>query len=186
MNDTNSQSAELNQKLAIERKVLSGASAMLGKLVDENARQTCQVSVIDSQRRIDFLESELAKLFVSPIDSQVSNLFIIYPKFGGVGVTSTSPQASNFFNPRRSSMAPNTPEPEKRPSTNLFGSLLSQLKTTSPHTSAQNSPRASQTSIDKPEGEFRGKSALDFMRFGSDLTTVCCYFLIRIIGKNQL
>jgi hypothetical protein len=70
---TNIQTAELHQKLAIERKVLSGASAMLGKLVDENARQTCQVSVIDSQRRIDFLESELSRLSVGPAESTVFN-----------------------------------------------------------------------------------------------------------------
>jgi hypothetical protein len=169
------QAAELHQKLAIERKVLSGASAMLGKLVDENARQTCQVSVIDSQRRIDFLESELAKLSV---DTQV------LINLTGKGKSGNPQSNSAVFQQRGSSHSPalvGTPEPDRRPSTlNLFGSLLNQLKpsassphNSSPHHSTPNSVRGSQTSLHQPDGEVVGKGPLDFMRFGSELTTVC-------------
>lgn len=72
------QRAEIQQKLAIERKVYSGANAMLASLKDENARQTCQVSVIESQRRIDFLESELARLSVvpSPVSVDIPKVLI--------------------------------------------------------------------------------------------------------------
>ncbi|RKO88225.1 hypothetical protein BDK51DRAFT_24558, partial [Blyttiomyces helicus] len=54
--------ADLLTKVAIERKVRDGALAMLEKLTDENARQQCEMNVVESDRRIDFLEGELRKL----------------------------------------------------------------------------------------------------------------------------
>lgn len=74
--EMDAQIVELHQKLAIERKVWSGASAMLSKLTDENARQTCQVNVIESQRRIDFLQSELARLSLA---SPSPVLLLLFP-----------------------------------------------------------------------------------------------------------
>jgi hypothetical protein len=89
-----------------------------------------------------------------------------------------TPQSSSLFQPRKSSIMPaNSDANERRPSTlNLFGSLLNQLKSGSPHTSTNNSPRGSQLSINggAVDGEVTGKGALDFIRFGTNLTTVCC------------
>ena len=56
--------AELLSKISIEQKVFEGASQMLQKLSDKNARDQCEMNVIESRRRLEFLESEYAKLTV--------------------------------------------------------------------------------------------------------------------------
>ncbi|KAJ3079706.1 Serine/threonine kinase, partial [Quaeritorhiza haematococci] len=54
--------ADLQTKIAIERKVKEGASTMLRNLKDKNAREQCEVNIMESQRRLDFMEGELRKL----------------------------------------------------------------------------------------------------------------------------
>jgi hypothetical protein len=45
----------------VEKKVKQGAEAMKQMLVDKNALSEVQVSIIESQKRLDFLEIEMLK-----------------------------------------------------------------------------------------------------------------------------
>ncbi len=115
----------------MERKLLEGASAMFSKLVNEDARQQCEVSIFELKNRIDFLEGELRKLEQVP-----------------------DPQPAQWSQ-RKSSLQPEmdkTMAPSKSTSnSNLFGSLLSSLGKsylpTSQPGSGINTPRMSQTSL---------------------------------------
>jgi hypothetical protein len=49
-------------KIAIEKKVYDGAAAMFAKLNDKNAKEQCEMNMIESQRRMDFLQAELSKI----------------------------------------------------------------------------------------------------------------------------
>ncbi|KAI8848829.1 hypothetical protein BC829DRAFT_206820 [Chytridium lagenaria] len=54
--------AELQNKINVENRMLSAARAMIPQLNDQNARDQCEASVIEAQRRLDFLEGELRTL----------------------------------------------------------------------------------------------------------------------------
>ncbi|KAJ3413318.1 Serine/threonine kinase [Chytridiales sp. JEL 0842] len=54
--------AELTRNIQVERKVFEGASAMYTRLTDKTAKDQCQSSLIESQKRLEFLESELKRL----------------------------------------------------------------------------------------------------------------------------
>ncbi|KAJ3161125.1 Serine/threonine kinase [Geranomyces michiganensis] len=53
---------DLRKKIEIETKCKNGAEHMLRELKDPNALQQCEMNVVDSQRRLDFLNKEMAKL----------------------------------------------------------------------------------------------------------------------------
>ncbi|KAJ3010158.1 Serine/threonine kinase [Thoreauomyces humboldtii] len=53
---------DLQKKIEIETKCKDGAQHMLRELKDSNALQQCEMNVVDSQRRLDFLTRELDKL----------------------------------------------------------------------------------------------------------------------------
>ncbi|KAI3642421.1 hypothetical protein MP228_011976 [Amoeboaphelidium protococcarum] len=56
------QIAELEKKIAVEKKVKSGAESMKAMLKDKNAKQEIEISINESQKRLDFLEREMQKL----------------------------------------------------------------------------------------------------------------------------
>lgn len=95
--------------------------------------------------------------------------------------TQNNPQsARNNYQRRKSSLLPPSglDADSSRASgekLNLFGSLLNQLKSSSsPTSSPKESPRGSQSSIGPDSGQMQNlsmKSPIDFIRFGSDLTT---------------
>ncbi|KAJ3149573.1 Serine/threonine kinase [Geranomyces variabilis] len=53
---------DLRKKIEIETKCKNGAEHMLRELKDPNALQQCEMNVVDSQRRLDFLNKEMVKL----------------------------------------------------------------------------------------------------------------------------
>eukprot|EP00158_Paraphelidium_tribonemae_P008815 Partr_v1_DN28692_c0_g1_i1_m49927 putative protein kinase c len=56
------QIAELEKKIGVERKVKLGAESMRNMLKDKNARGEIEVSIAESQKRLDFLQGEMDKL----------------------------------------------------------------------------------------------------------------------------
>lgn len=54
--------AEIAKKTEMEGKILHGAMVMLNALKDKSARDQCEVTVIESKRRLEFLETESTKL----------------------------------------------------------------------------------------------------------------------------
>lgn len=56
------QIAQLEQKLAVERKVRAGAEGMRLVITDKKALAQMELSLSDSQKRLDFLEGELGKV----------------------------------------------------------------------------------------------------------------------------
>ncbi|KAJ3059654.1 hypothetical protein HK102_009887 [Quaeritorhiza haematococci] len=82
--DTDAKIAELQTKIAIERKVREGAAAMLKKLTDKNAREQCETNVQEADRRIEFLEEQMRKLQLKKLGGAAG---------GGAG-TGISPQGS--------------------------------------------------------------------------------------------
>lgn len=65
---------DLENRIEIEKKVKEGAEHMLASLKDAVVRQQCESNVYDSQRRLDFLYSELNKLQGKHTDDYTSTL----------------------------------------------------------------------------------------------------------------
>ncbi|KAI8620657.1 kinase-like domain-containing protein [Chytriomyces sp. MP71] len=59
------QIAEISQKIEVERKVLQGASAMYRQLADPQAREACEANMVESKRRLEYLESMLRDVVAS-------------------------------------------------------------------------------------------------------------------------
>ncbi|KAJ8331322.1 Serine/threonine kinase [Batrachochytrium dendrobatidis] len=55
---------DVQEKLKKERMVLDGATRMLAVQTQASARQMVEVNVVEAQKRIEFLESELRKLYI--------------------------------------------------------------------------------------------------------------------------
>lgn len=53
---------DLRSRIEIEKKCKDGAENMLQNLKDPSALQQCQLNVLESQRRLDFLSGEMTKL----------------------------------------------------------------------------------------------------------------------------
>ncbi|KAI9105929.1 kinase-like domain-containing protein [Phlyctochytrium arcticum] len=60
--DLDAKVLDLKNRIEIEKKCKEGAEHMLQELKDPNARQTCEMNVYDSMRRLDFLTKQLRKL----------------------------------------------------------------------------------------------------------------------------
>ncbi|KAJ3094878.1 Serine/threonine kinase, partial [Physocladia obscura] len=53
------QIADITAKIEVERKVLQGASSMYRQLEDPQAREACEANMVDSKRRLEYLEGRL-------------------------------------------------------------------------------------------------------------------------------
>ncbi|KAJ3260208.1 Serine/threonine kinase [Chytriomyces hyalinus] len=56
---TDAQIADISAKIEVERKVLQGASAMYRQLADPQAREACEANMVESKRRLEYLEGML-------------------------------------------------------------------------------------------------------------------------------
>ncbi|KAJ3217237.1 Serine/threonine kinase [Dinochytrium kinnereticum] len=55
---------EISSKIEIEKKCKDGAQNLLSKLLDRNAIQQCEMTLLESQKRLDFLEDQLRRLYI--------------------------------------------------------------------------------------------------------------------------
>jgi hypothetical protein len=62
---------QLYKKIEIERKILHGAKNMGSQLTDPNVIEVCNLKILESQKRLQFLESEMQKLILQ--QNNISN-----------------------------------------------------------------------------------------------------------------
>ena len=57
--------SDVQSRIEVEKACKQGAENMIAKLKDENARQQCEQTILESERRIHYLSNELCKLQIS-------------------------------------------------------------------------------------------------------------------------
>ncbi|KAI9202644.1 uncharacterized protein BJ171DRAFT_512805 [Polychytrium aggregatum] len=67
---SDSRLAELQSKWEVENKIREGAEQMLKKITDRNASEVCESNLLESQRRLSYLENEMKKLGTKANPSQ--------------------------------------------------------------------------------------------------------------------
>ncbi|KAJ3327790.1 Serine/threonine kinase [Blyttiomyces sp. JEL0837] len=63
--DLESQLADINTRMTVEKKMLEAAQAMFRQLRDQNARDQCEANIVESQKRLDFLENKHRELMAA-------------------------------------------------------------------------------------------------------------------------
>ncbi|ORY24440.1 kinase-like protein [Rhizoclosmatium globosum] len=69
------QIADISAKIEVERKVLTGASAMYRQLADPQAREACEANMVESKRRLEYLEG----LLRDAVGQSMSPRYPIFP-----------------------------------------------------------------------------------------------------------
>ncbi|KAI9344598.1 kinase-like domain-containing protein [Obelidium mucronatum] len=59
--------ADISAKIEVERKVFLGASAMHRQLSDPQAREACEANMVESKRRLEYLEGQLRNTVASSL-----------------------------------------------------------------------------------------------------------------------
>ncbi|KAI8926555.1 kinase-like domain-containing protein [Entophlyctis helioformis] len=88
---------DVNEKLKKERMVLDGATRMLAVQTQPSARQMVQISVVEAQRRIEFLEGELRKLQLKRSPGDASDAASLASGIGGKGHDGSSSGRTSVF-----------------------------------------------------------------------------------------
>ncbi|KAJ3207761.1 Serine/threonine kinase [Dinochytrium kinnereticum] len=90
----------------VENRLLDAAKSMISQLNDQNARDQCEASVIESQRRLEFLEGELKalQLGTQSVSSAFSNNSNATSMSAGGSQPSPPPATSPMIPPRSKSM----------------------------------------------------------------------------------
>ncbi|KAJ3386805.1 Serine/threonine kinase [Lobulomyces angularis] len=115
---------DLIQRIQIEKKLVEGAQQMLKKLTDSDAKQLCHLNLIQSQQKVEFLETELKKLTIKFDKTTPDSASTPFPS-SAVSNTSTGKESilnnEKFVDTTEQSVCN-----EKKPSNStVFGNLLS-------------------------------------------------------------
>ncbi|KAH6565313.1 hypothetical protein BASA50_008961 [Batrachochytrium salamandrivorans] len=172
---------DVQEKLKKERMVLDGATRMLAVQTQANARQMVEISVVEAQKRIEFLESELGKLIIkrdpSVVASTAASSFST-----GIGLPSLVPIGSSAVNSSPSGnfadMAASGP-----PSSRISASTLEVARKgvsasgESPSVSLEDFP-------DLGDPSSSVESHFDYLRYGTAITAEQVEFRIKQIQSK--
>ncbi|KAJ3224500.1 Serine/threonine kinase [Clydaea vesicula] len=117
---------ELIQKIQIEKKLGEGAQQMLKKLTDPDAKQLCQLNLLQSQQKIEFLETELKKLSLKINKSNPDTTSTLNLSSGNLNPNPYARRESSLIDDEYSdSHIQPSPSDKKNSNSSIFSSLLS-------------------------------------------------------------